>query len=173
MENKKEKTYENYPAWIVLISNLFSIAIFIIGAFIVYQLGLIWMILYILYIIILEFKLIKYHCVDCYYYNKTCAFGKGRLCSLFFRKGSSKNFCKKQMSWKDIIPDFLVSLVPIIIGIILLIIDFNWLILIFIIILFILASMGNSFVRGKLACKYCKQRKIGCPAQKLFEKNER
>jgi hypothetical protein len=173
MENKKEKTYENYPAWIVLISNLFSIAIFIIGAFIVYQLGLIWMILYILYIIILEFKLIKYHCVDCYYYNKTCAFGKGRLCSLFFRKGSSKNFCKKQMSWKDIIPDFLVSLVPIIIGIILLIIDFNWLILIFIIILFILASMGNSFVRGKLACKYCKQRKIGCPAQKLFEKNKK
>ncbi|MDD5193660.1 MAG: hypothetical protein PHF67_03670 [Candidatus Nanoarchaeia archaeon] len=167
---KKEKYYENYPAWIVFLSNLVSIAIYVSGALIIYRLGLIWLILYILYILVLEFRLINGHCTNCYYYGKTCAFGKGKISRLFFRKGNPKNFCKKQMAWKDIIPDFLVSLIPAVVGIVLLIIKFNWYLLIMIIILFLLTFTGNAFVRGKLVCKYCKQRGLGCPAQKLFEK---
>jgi hypothetical protein len=169
---KKDKCYENYPFWIVLISNIVSIAIYLIGAVIIYQIGFVWLILYIIYILILEFRLIKGHCTDCYYYGKTCAFGKGKISSILFKKGNLKNFCKKQMTWKDIIPDFMVSLIPAIIGIIILIKDFDYVLLLLVIILLILTFFGNGFVRGNLACKYCKQRKIGCPAQKLFEKKK-
>jgi hypothetical protein len=28
-------------------------------------------------------------------------------------------------------------------------------------------------VRGQLACKYCKQRELGCPAEQLFSKTKR
>ncbi len=169
---EKEKYFGNYPFWIVFLSNLVSIAIYFIGAFIIYKIGLVWMILYLAFIIILQFQLIRGHCVNCYYYGKTCAFGKGRISSMFFKKGDPKNFCKMQITWKDMIPDFMVSLIPIIAGIILLIKNFDWVLLVLMIILFILTSIGNGFVRGQLACKYCKQRKLGCPAQKLFEKKK-
>jgi hypothetical protein len=165
--------YENYPFWIVLISNLVSIAIYLIGAFIIYQIGLVWLILYLLFIGTLEFRLIKGHCTACYYYGKTCAFGKGRISVIFFKKGDVKKFCKKQMTWKDILPDFMVSLIPIIVAIVLLIIRFNWAILILVILLFLLTFTGNGFVRSSLACKYCKQRKLGCPAEKLFNKKKK
>ncbi len=170
---KSARCYENYPFWIVFFSNFVSIAIYLIGALIIYQIGLIWLILYLIFIVILEVRLIKGHCTDCYYYGKTCAFGKGRISSLFFKKGDVNKFCKMHMTWKDIVPDFLVSIIPTIAGIALLVIHFNWVILVFVIILFLLTSTGNGIVRGQLACKHCKQREIGCPAEQLFNKKKR
>ncbi|MCX6740677.1 MAG: hypothetical protein NTZ49_05645 [Candidatus Parcubacteria bacterium] len=115
----------------------------------------------------------KHHCVNCYYYGKYCAFGKGKLSSLLFKKGGSDKFLKKEITWKSMLPDFLISLVPLIAGVILLILNFSWLLLILIVILVILTSVGNGFIRGSLACKYCKQREIGCPAEQLFNKNKK
>lgn len=165
------KTFENYPFWIVAVSNFVSVAIYIIGAYIMYQLGLVWLLLYLCYILVLEFRLMK-HCANCYYYGKFCAFGKGKLCSLFFRKGQ-KSFCSFKLSWKDLIPDLLVALIPLVVGIVLLIKSFSWLILVLLVVLAILTTTGNSFVRGSLACKFCKQRKLGCPAEQLFKKKKR
>jgi hypothetical protein len=41
-----------------------------------------------------------------------------------------------------------------------------------VIMLVLLSTIGNSFVRGSLACRYCKQRDLGCPAEQLFNKNK-
>ncbi len=169
---KNETFFENYPFWIILVSNFVLIGTYLIGAFIVYQIGVIWLILYLIFIGILELRLIKGHCVDCYYYGKYCAFGKGKISSIFFKKGNPDKFCKKQITWKNLVPDFMVSIIPIVIGIILLFIEFSWLILILILLLVLLTFWGSWFVRSQLACKYCKQRKLGCPAQKLFEKRK-
>ncbi len=169
---KKEGDYKNYPLWMVFLSNLVSIGIYLAGAFIIYQAGIAWFILYLIFIGIMEFRLIKGHCINCYYYGKTCAFGKGRISSIFFKKGNPQNFCKKKITWKDMIPDLMVSLIPAIVGIILLIKNFSWILLLSVIILFILAFPGSGMIRTKLACRYCKQRKTGCPAQKLFEKKK-
>lgn len=116
-----KQTFENYPCWIIVISNLVSVLIYIIGAYIVFQLGIVWLLLYLCYILVLEFRLMKKSCVNCYYYGKFCAFGKGKISSLFFKKGDSKEFCKRKMAWKDLLPDFLVSLIPLVVGIILLV----------------------------------------------------
>jgi len=165
--------YENYPTMIVIGSNLLSFLIYCIGAFILYKFGLIWVICYLLFILLLEFRLLSRHCVDCYYYGKTCAFGKGRLSSLFFQRGQPEQFNQKKITGKDIVPDFLVFFVPVLAGIILLIQEFTWTVLILIIALFLLGFLGNALVRGKLACRYCKQREIGCPAEQLFDKNKK
>jgi len=162
--------FENYPIWIVFISNLVLIAIYLIGALIVYKVGWTWLLIaYLIFVGYLEFKLIKGHCVNCYYYGKTCAFSKGRISSMFFKKGDREKFCRTQITWKDILPDFLVSLIPIAIGVILLIKDFNSVLLSEIIILILLTFVGNALIRGQLACKHCKQKDIGCPAEKLFQ----
>ncbi len=169
MEQKKEKCYENYPLSTILISNLLNIFICAIGFYIFLGFGLIYSIIYLLYVIVMEIRLLRKSCINCYYYGKCCAFGKGKLASLFFKKGNKKlSECK--VGWKDLVLDFLVSLFPLIVGIVALIVHFSWLILTLVVALIIFSSFGNGFVRGNLACKYCKQRELGCPAEKLFDK---
>ena len=167
----KIECYENYPYWIIMVSNLLALSIYTIGIIIIKPLGIIWLLIYLAYIIFLEIRLLKKSCVDCYYYGKLCAFGKGKLCSLFFKKGNKEGFTV-DFTWVDLIPDMLVAIIPIIIGIVMLIMNFNWLLLSLIILLFLLVSTGNGLVRGSLACKYCKQREINCPAEKMFNKEK-
>ncbi|MEA2076471.1 MAG: hypothetical protein U9O95_00445 [Candidatus Marinimicrobia bacterium] len=76
------------------------------------------------------------------------------------------------MTWKDMIPDLMVSLVPLITGIVLMIIKFDYVILIAVILLIFLSTLGNGAIRGNLICKYCKQKELGCPADKLFNKDK-
>jgi hypothetical protein len=161
---------ENYPVAMVVVSNLVSIMIYGIGAFLLYQFSIILVACYIIFILILEFRLISGHCVDCFYYGKTCAFGKGRLSSWFFKKGNPENFTRMKLTWKDIVPDFLTFIIPVLAGMLLLVQGFTWIILILMIALVLLGFIGNALVRGKLACRYCRQREIGCPAEQLFSK---
>ncbi|VVC03584.1 Uncharacterised protein [Candidatus Burarchaeum australiense] len=169
----EQSNYENYPLWIVLISNFFSLAVYLLGTFVMYQLGLAWLVAYLAYVACLEFRLLKGSCVNCYYYGRTCAFGKGRLSCLLFKKGDARKFACRQITWKDILPDFLVSLVPMAAGVILLVHEFSWLVLGAILLLAVLSFAGSAFVRGSLACKYCKQRELGCPAERLFGKTKK
>lgn len=161
------KTYENFPLYVVFLSNLFSISIYFIGAYILAGFGLLFSFIYLIYCLGLEIRLLKESCVNCYYYGKTCGFGKGKLCSSFFKKGNPQKF-DKEISWHEMIPDFLVVIIPVIGGVIILINNFNWFILIIMIILFLLFFGGNAVIRGQFACKYCKQREMGCPADRLF-----
>ena len=80
------KRYENFPLWVVLLTGLHSVITHGLGFFIIWRLGLIYALIYLAYVIFLELKLIRNHCVDCYYYGKTCVFGKGRLSSWLFEK---------------------------------------------------------------------------------------
>ena len=162
------KTYENYPVWFVLLSNLLTLPIYFLGAYIIYGFGWIYMILYLLYCLALEIRLLKMSCVDCYYYGKLCFSGRGLICSLFFKKDDPKRFGCKEISWKHLIFDFLVPLIPIFAGIALSLIDFNWPRVIAIVTLLILGFPVTGYLRGSLACKFCKQRELGCPAEQLF-----
>jgi hypothetical protein len=51
------------------------------------------------------------------------------------------------------------------------IIEFDWLILAAVILLMLLSTAGNGFIRGNLTCRYCGQKELGCPAYKLFNKD--
>ncbi|MFC1932233.1 hypothetical protein ACFLXU_01200 [Chloroflexota bacterium] len=169
---KEIKCYENYPLWIVILSNLVSLSIYAMGAFVIYKIGWIWLTVFVIYIAWLEIRLLRRSCVNCYYYGKVCAFGKGKVSCLFFKKGDTNKFKQDKITWKDMVPDVMVSLIPIVAGIVLLVTDFNWLILSMVILILLLSSIGNGLIRGSLACKYCKQRESGCSAEQLFNKNK-
>jgi len=170
--NLTKSRYENFPLWIVLLTNLFSITIYLIGLYIMLNLSILFAALYIAYIVLIETRLLAKSCKDCYYYGKVCAFGKGKCSALFFKKGKPENFLKTEITMKDIIPDFLTFIFPLIGGIVLLLSNFSWLIIVLLVILVILGFAGNAVVRGSFACKYCKQREIGCPAEKPFNKKK-
>jgi len=160
---------ENYPVTTVVVSNLVSLLVWVIGAFILSRIHIIWAALYVIFVLALEYRLMSGHCTDCYYFGKTCAFGKGRLSALFFRKGSPEKFGSMTLTWKDIVPDFLVFVIPVIAGVLLLLQGFSRTLFVLVIALLVLGFAGNAFVRGQLACRSCKQREIGCPAEKLFD----
>ena len=166
------KKIEKYPVWIVILSNTVSILIYGLGFLIMFRLEWIISILYLIFVSVQEFRLIKKHCINCFYWGKICGFGKGIISSWFFRKGDVSKFCIKEMTWKDMIPDFMVSLVPVITGIVLIIIKFDCVILIAVILLMLLSTLGNGIIRGSLICKYCKQKELGCPADRMFNKDK-
>ena len=166
------RCFEKYPAIIVILSNLNSLFIYAVGASILYGYGFWAALLYLLYCLACEVSVLRGSCVNCYYYGKICAFGKGKLCPLIFKKGDPEQFAQKDISLIKLAPDLLISVLPIAGGIGLLIMDFDWLIVVLLIMLILFTSAGNAFIRGSLACKYCKQRKIGCPAEKLFNKQQ-
>jgi hypothetical protein len=118
----------------------------------------------------IELRILQESCVNCYYYGKVCGLGRGKLCALFFKQGNPQEFAKREISWKSVLPDFMVLILPLVGGIIFLVMDFSWLILALMMILVVLSLGGNALMRGALACKYCKQRELGCPAERLFSR---
>jgi hypothetical protein len=167
---KEKETYESYPVPIVISAILVSVSVYVIGAYILKGLGIWFSVVYIIYCVWIEFRLLKYSCVDCYYYGKLCGLGRGKMCPCLFKKGDPERFANKEISWADLVPDFMVSILPAIGAVVLLIKDFSWLILLLLIVLLALWFGGNAIIRGSFACKYCKQRETGCPAERLFSK---
>jgi len=165
--------FENFPTWIALLSGLVSISIYAIGAYVLSGIGILFSILYLIYCLWTEIRVLRVACVNCYYYGRVCGLGRGRVCSLFFKRGDPRKFVEREASWLQILPDFMVSIFPIVGGIILLVRNFTWLLMAMLAILVILSFWGTAVIRGSFACKYCKQREIGCPAEKLFRKEKK
>jgi hypothetical protein len=146
----KKKVYENFPFRTVFLSNIVSILICTIGGYIFLGFGFMFSILYGFYCLLMEFRLLRKACVNCYYYGKVCGFGRGKLCSFLFKKGNPKKFTEREITWLSILPDFMIFLLPLMGGVILLIMNFNWLILGLTVVLFFLGFAGNAMVRGCL-----------------------
>jgi hypothetical protein len=166
------RTYGRYPLGTVVAANAVSLAIYASGAALIARLGTGWLVAYLVWALWMEIRVLKGSCVNCAYYGKRCAFGKGVVCGEVFRRGSPDRFIRRKISWKDLLPDFAIALVPVIVGAIFLITGFDWMTLGLVVILLLAASVGNSLVRGRLACKYCRQRLLGCPAERLFNKGQ-
>ena len=81
-------------------------------------------------------------------------------------------FLKKEITWMSLVPDFLVSLVPLAAGIFYLVYGFNWPRLILVVVMAILAFPATGYVRVSIACGHCKQKEYGCPAVQFFSKDD-
>ena len=165
------KSYENFPFWIPLLAVLVSVISCIIGAVILSGFSFLVSIVYVLYCISIELMVIFRSCKDCWYYGNICGSGKSKIAPLFVKKGDTKKFVERDISMLHMIPDFMVSILPLVGGIVLLILNFTIVVIVLIFIFAILSFGGTAFIRGTLICKRCKQKDIGCPAHKIFNKN--
>jgi hypothetical protein len=167
---QEPQAFEKYPGWAVFVHWLIFLIVYFASTYIISQFSRFWAGVYILYIILLEIWTYKEGCSICYYYNKRCFSGRGKIAPLFFKKGDPQKFCQKKVTVWNLLPHALVTLLPIIIGVILLIKDFNWLILVLAVIPVLNWFVGNQIVFGKIACPHCSQVRICCPAQDFFGK---
>ena len=166
----KPKVFDNYPAWMALIGLSVAVAIYLLGAYILSGFGMLAWVLYLGYCAFVELAVLRGSCVHCYYYGKVCGLARGRLCSLLFKRGDPRKFLQREVSVLDIVPDMLVPAIPLVGGVVLLLRRFNVVVLLAMLLMLLLASVGTAWVRGSLACRHCAQRELGCPAQKLFNK---
>ena len=96
MENNK--TYENFPVWVPLLAWVLSLSIYVLGSYIFWLLYLPLTAAYILFCLWIEYRILRFSCVNCYYYGKTCGLGRGKLCTLLFKKGNPEKFVEKVIS---------------------------------------------------------------------------
>jgi hypothetical protein len=171
MASDKE-LFDAYPPWMVVASNALSISIYLMGAYLLSGFGVAAVAVYLIFCLWMEARVISCHCVNCAYFGKLCCFGKGKISSAFFKQGDPKKFSQMSITWRDMLPDLMVPLIPVIGGIILLIKKFDWTALAAVMLIFILSFAGNALVRGRLACRHCRQRVLGCPAERLFNKKK-
>jgi hypothetical protein len=161
------KNYESYPVSGVFLINLFNAVVVLLGIYILWPYGIAVPILYLIYVLHQEFQIVRYGCVHCYYYGKMCFCGKGVCSSKLFKKGDSKRFAQKEFTWMSLLPTFMITILPIVLGIILLVLNFDWILLLAIVAIGILGFPAQGITHG-WGCGHCKQREIGCPAEKLF-----
>ena len=121
-----------------------SLTIYASGAMLIARLGAGWLAVCLACALWLEYRVLKGSCVNCVYYGKRCAFGKGVICSWLLKKGSLRRFSGRKISWKDLLPDLAIAFVPLIVGITYLVIDFRWTTLGLVVILGLACSVGNS-----------------------------
>jgi hypothetical protein len=170
---KKElPVFDSYPAWMIALSGGLSVSIYAVGSVIVARLGWWFLAPYLLYLVCLEVKQLATGCVHCAYYGRACFSGKGLVASWFFKRGDPSRFASRELGWRSLLPDMLVVLLPLGAGLFLLIRQFDWILLALVAGLLVLAFPGNGLVRGKLACCHCRQRELGCPAERLFRQKD-
>jgi hypothetical protein len=172
MPEKDILPYKKFPLIIPITAILISSLIYLLGAYILLGFGILVSIFYIIYCIGVELLVLIKSCTHCYYYGKICGLGKGKICALFFKKGNPEKFKSKEVHWYHLIPDFLTFIIPLVGGLIILYTNFSWFILVTMILILILSIGGNTVIRGFYACKFCKQRDLGCSAEQLFNKKK-
>jgi hypothetical protein len=162
------KCYEDYPLTIILASGSVSLLTYALGAYLISFFGMVSAFAYLVYCAFLEIDLFRSACVHCYYYGKNCGLGKGKLAALLFKKGNPDVFSGRKITWYSLMPNLLVLFVPLISGLTGLALAFDWGRFCALICLLLLSTLGNGFIRGELVCKFCKQKALGCPADKMI-----
>jgi hypothetical protein len=166
-------TKDSYPVWLPALSILLSLAIYTVGAILFSFFGLTVVLLYLFFCLLTEYRVMEMSCRHCCYYGKLCGVGKGILAPLFFKQGAPQIFLNKKIGWQELLPDSFVLLLPVIGGMISLFLRFNFLTLGLIVLIIILALPGAGLMRTCLLCPNCRQRELGCPAEKWFGKKEK
>ena len=153
-----DKGLEEYPKSGIILGNISMFLIFILGTIAIWLfyplLGWFYLIIAILLVYIVLRKLV---CTNCYYYNKWCSIGWGRLSAALFKKGSIDNF--NDSIGLKLAPFIYVSLmiIPIIVIIISIIQVFNYYKLGILIVLLLLFVYSGGIGR-KASCSRCKMR---------------
>ena len=125
----QNELYESFPLSQVITNSILNVSTFILGTALLLNINTWLGFIYLAFCIGSLLWIMKVRCSNCYYYGKICGLGRGKLCAVIFRKGNPEAFTEREISWKDLLPDFMVLLFPLICGIIVIVRDFSWLII--------------------------------------------
>ena len=160
---------EAYPKGRMILGNLVMLLWFILGTIACwYFYPLIGWIYLVVAIILVYLVLRKLVCIYCYYYDKWCSLGWGKLSAKMFKKGKMEDF--KDCIGIKLAPATygLLMIVPIILLTISIIQVFSWYKIV-VLVLLVLASLYSSVIGRKYSCSKCKMNLI-CPGSAVKKK---
>ncbi len=157
-----EEGLEEYPKEGIVIGNLLMFLWIALGTIACWFLSSLFAWVYLAFAIIMVFLILrKLVCTNCYYYDKWCSIGWGKLAALFFKKGNVKKFSTS--AGIKIAPFFYgsLTLIPLVILTISMFDGFT-LFKLSILILIVIIGFYSGTVSRKKSCARCKMRLI-CP----------
>jgi len=163
---------ENYSRKIICMNLLITFFSCFIGTLVIYSFNSIAGICYGISCILTIIVSLKLRCSYCFYYGKKCGFGFCILSKIFFSQGESKEFNNSKNVIPVLIFSMCASIIPVIMGIVLLIVNFSVFHLIYFILYIFVAFLPNFFMRNKV-CERCEQGKLGCPAYDKISKQSK
>jgi len=167
MENKikiYKQGLEEYPKSSIILGNVLMLLWIVLGTLCCWFFHPVVAWIYLVFAIVMVFvALRKLVCTDCYYYDKWCCIGWGKLSALFFKKGEIEKFPNTLGLKIAPLTYGLLSLIPLILISISLIQKFTFFFFkIVILLLLLLISFYSGTVGRKKSCAKCKMRLI-CP----------
>lgn len=166
----KQKNYgdglEEYPKTNIFLGNLVMILWIALGAAACWFLYPPAAYIYLAFAVTMVFIVLrKLVCTNCYYYNRWCSIGWGKLSALLFKKGDTRKFSTSLGIKLAPITYGLLSLIPLILVIISLTREFT-VPKIAVLLLLILISFYSGTLSRKQACARCKMR-LTCPGSAI------
>lgn len=156
---------ENYSFRMIFISLVISLVVYLVGTVLTLLFNEYIAMFFIILIFANLLLSLKLRCSYCYYYDKWCYTGFGKLASKVFRKGPVKEFQNPKNIFPIALLSMIILLIPLVSGIIVFIFTFE-LVVLFVIIFYLLISLIPNFVIKRRTCKSCKQRLISCPVNR-------
>ena len=161
MENNKQELEEYPKSWIISgnLMMILWIALGTIACWLFYPIiGLVYLAFAIKMIYVVLRRLV---CTNCYYYDKWCSMGWGKLSAVFFKKGNTEDFKTSTGIKLAPLTYGLLSIIPVILIIVSTIHKFS-ISRIVVLILLLLISFYSGTISRKKACRECKMR-LMCP----------
>jgi hypothetical protein len=170
-ENLFEDGLEQHPLGRIIIGNLAMLIWFTLGTLACWYFYPIFGFVYLVVALILVYVVLrKLVCVNCYYFDKWCGIGWGKLSALMFKKGNFEKF-PTSIGLKLAPATYgLLMIVPLILLIVSIIQGFSWYKIIVLVLLLII-SLYNGRLGRKVLCSQCKMNVI-CPGSAVKKKKE-
>ncbi len=157
-----DKGLEKYTISTVIFGNIMMLLIMIVGTIAIWYLLEWWAWLYLIISLIMVYIVLrKIVCKNCYYYDKWCALGWGKLSAKIFKKGKLEEFAKNPgLKFAPAVYG-LMMFIPIIAIIISIVLVFDYTKIGFLVLLIII-SIYSAGIGRKSACSKCKMNLV-CP----------
>lgn len=157
-----QEGWEEYPKHRIILANIVMVLWLIVGSL---ASAALWKPaggIFLAYaVVMVYFVMRKLVCTNCYYYDRWCNIGWGKLAARLYKQGDISQFAG--CTGIKIAPFFYasLSLVPLILGVIALFFHFSWLLVLLLALLLAIGFYSGTVSRKK-ACTHCKMRLI-CP----------
>lgn len=164
-----EEGLEAYPKGPMILGNLIMLFWFVLGAIACWYFYPILGWIYIIAAIILVYVVLrKFVCPNCYYYDKWCGLGWGKLSAKMFKKGKIEDF-QDSIGLKLALATYgLLMIIPMILLVVSIIQVFSWYKII-VLVLLLLVSFYSAGIGRKYSCSKCKMNLI-CPGSAAKQK---
>jgi hypothetical protein len=163
--------YEDFPRTTVVYNLLTLGGAIVVGVIVLAQLGVWFAVGYLALLALAGYGVLALVCTRCYYYDRRCGTGTGRIVARFFKKGQEEEYGQTASQKAVILLLVIALLLPLVGGIISLVISYSTLRLV-LLVAFVALLVAGLAPHPRLVCTHCKLAERGCcPIGKLLVRN--